>query len=148
MKCTNDLSISPLCHTTKIFERIFHVRFLQTVISIPANQCGSVKSIMSGTTLFMHRSRHFPEACIQQICLHYRNATSVIRCSVGLLPSLTIDFGIHRESALSPLLLIRCVDMVAIALQKPYNWSVLYADDVFMENTDRYEIQLQMPMNG
>lgn len=71
----------------------------------------------------------------------YRNVTSTVRSPVGTSPPFSITVGVHQGSALSLLLFILCMDTVTADLQAPRPWTLLYADDVFLTDESRMELQ-------
>ena len=90
------------------------------------------------------RSHGVPEIYIRWIRLLYSNATSSIRCPVGVSEPFDIRVGVHQGSALSPLLFILCMDTVTADLQTPHPWSLLYADDVMLASETRNELEQQV----
>uniref|UniRef100_W5NK01 ribonuclease H n=1 Tax=Lepisosteus oculatus TaxID=7918 RepID=W5NK01_LEPOC len=90
------------------------------------------------------RLHNVPKAYVQWVQLLYHKVTSVVRGLVGTSPPFAINVGIHQGSALSPLLFVLCMDTATANLQAPHPWSLLYADDVFLANEERQELQHQM----
>jgi len=61
----------------------------------------------------------------------------------NISPPFHISVGVHQGSALSPLLFILCMDSATADIQHPHPWSLLYADDVFLANKSRQQLQMQ-----
>uniref|UniRef100_A0A915HP81 Reverse transcriptase domain-containing protein n=1 Tax=Romanomermis culicivorax TaxID=13658 RepID=A0A915HP81_ROMCU len=79
--------------------------------------------------------------CLKSI---YRETARSSRCPVGTSPPFDISVGVHQWLALSPLLLVLCMDTATADLQTPYPWSLLYANDVLLADEERQELQHQM----
>uniref|UniRef100_A0A3Q4I4B9 ribonuclease H n=1 Tax=Neolamprologus brichardi TaxID=32507 RepID=A0A3Q4I4B9_NEOBR len=82
------------------------------------------------------RTHGVPEAYVKWTQLLYRNVTSEVRCSAGTSPAFPITVGVHQGSALSPLLFTLCMDTATADLQSPHPWSLLYADDMCLSETE------------
>src|SRR5699024_11067456 len=83
------------------------------------------------------RDHLVPEAYIDWIKLMYVNSSSSVRCSSGLSQPYRISVGVHQGSALSPLLFILVMDTIGRDLITPSPWTLLYADDVVLNDLDR-----------
>lgn len=71
------------------------------------------------------------------------NITSVVQGAVSTSPPFTINDGVHQGSAISPPLIVLCMDTATADLQAPHPCSLLYADDVFLADKERQELQSQ-----
>ncbi|KAK3544001.1 hypothetical protein QTP70_032759 [Hemibagrus guttatus] len=89
------------------------------------------------------RSRGVPEIYINWVKLLYRDASNTVRTLIGTPLPFAIRVAVHQGSALSSLLFVLCMVVVTADLQRPHPWTLLYADDVFLLDEDRGDVQGQ-----
>ena len=89
------------------------------------------------------RDHLIPEQLVCWIKLMYTRPTSVVRCAAGISLPYRISVGVHQGSALSPLLFILVMDTVCRDLMKPPPWTLIYADDVVLNDTNHISLELQ-----
>ncbi|VDP08154.1 unnamed protein product [Heligmosomoides polygyrus] len=91
------------------------------------------------------RRHNIPEELTEWVRMLYSFPKSRVQAAAGTSMEFPISVGVHRDSALSPLLFVAVIDAITRDLQQPVPWTLLYADDVMLacEDKDYLERQVQ-----
>ncbi|EYC33056.1 hypothetical protein Y032_0002g578 [Ancylostoma ceylanicum] len=89
------------------------------------------------------RKHAVPEELVEWVRILYTRPRCQVQAPAGTSAEFPITVGVHRGSALSPLLFILVMDAVTRDLQKPALWTLLYANDVVIAAEDKYELERQ-----
>ncbi|VDP05765.1 unnamed protein product [Heligmosomoides polygyrus] len=121
----------------KIFVRIDNR--IREIVMLSSNQCGFVAGC--GTIDAIHAARPLVEKHRekQRPSIAYR-----VMLYAGTSTEFPIPVGVQQGSALSHLLFVVVMDVIARDLQKPVPWTLLYADDVMLACEDKGELEREM----
>uniref|UniRef100_A0A1B0CQP9 Putative rna-directed dna polymerase from mobile element jockey-like diaphorina citri n=1 Tax=Lutzomyia longipalpis TaxID=7200 RepID=A0A1B0CQP9_LUTLO len=87
------------------------------------------------------RGRRVPEPYINVIKDMYDGSTTQVRNQDGVGEKFEVRVGVHQGSALSPLLFNTVMDYLTSDIQTEAPWTLLYADDVVLIDTDKNLLQ-------
>ncbi|CAK9296394.1 unnamed protein product [Gordionus sp. m RMFG-2023] len=76
------------------------------------------------------RHKKVPEKYIRIIQDMYMGHTTMVRSTTGTSAGFTIAEGVHQGSALSPLLFITVIDVLARSIPQTVPWNMIFADDI------------------
>ncbi|CAK9291535.1 unnamed protein product [Gordionus sp. m RMFG-2023] len=74
----------------------------------------------------------------------YMGHTTMVRSTTGTSAGFTIAEGVHQGSALSPLLFITVIDVLAQSISQTFPWNMIFADDyvILAESKDEMKERL------
>uniref|UniRef100_A0A1B0CS40 Putative rna-directed dna polymerase from mobile element jockey-like diaphorina citri n=1 Tax=Lutzomyia longipalpis TaxID=7200 RepID=A0A1B0CS40_LUTLO len=87
------------------------------------------------------RGRAVPESYVRVVKEMYRGVTTQVRSQCGTSDKFEVRVGVHQGSALSPLLFNIVMDYLTSEVQTQAPWTLLYADDVVLVDTDKDLLQ-------
>jgi len=73
-----------------------------------------------------------PEQYINIIKDMYEDCSTSVRTDSGLTSKFQIEVGLHQRSALSPLLFVIIMDILAEDINEDSPWAMLFADDLVL----------------
>ena len=90
------------------------------------------------------RKKNVPEGYIKVIQDMYKDSLTQIQTRDGCTDYFSIDVGLHQGSALSPLLFIIIMDVLASELGSKPPESMLFADDLVLCETSREKVEQEL----
>ena len=78
------------------------------------------------------RKRGIPEAMVRAVMSLYEGTKTRVRVGLELSKEFEVKVGVHQGSALSPLLFVIVVDMIAESVRNGFMSEMLYADDLVL----------------
>ena len=90
------------------------------------------------------RKKNVPEGYIKVIQDMYKDSLTQIQTRDGCTDYFSIDVGLHQGSALSPLLFIIIMDVLASELVSKPPESMLFADDIVLCETSREKVEQEL----
>ena len=90
------------------------------------------------------RRRCVPEAYINIIRDMYAGCRTSVMTSAGKTKAIDIEVGLHKGSALSPLLFVIIIDVITEEIEEGTPWTMLFADDLVLCDPDREMMELRL----
>jgi hypothetical protein len=69
---------------------------------------------------------------------------TVVKCAAGVSEPFEVEVGLHQGSALSPFLFIMIMDVLTEEIRKEAPWQMMFADDVFMCESDQSVLETEL----
>ena len=87
------------------------------------------------------RKRGVPEGYVNIIQDMYRDSTTKVSTTSGKTEDINIGIGLHQRSALSSLLFIIIMDVVAEGIDENTPWTMLFADDLVLCDGNQQQLE-------
>ena len=90
------------------------------------------------------RKKRVPEAYIKIIQDMYEDCETQVTTREGNTEYFNVKVGLHQGSAISPLLFIIIMDVLASEIDKEPPWAMLFADDLVLCETSKAEVEREL----
>ncbi|VDO73409.1 unnamed protein product [Heligmosomoides polygyrus] len=90
------------------------------------------------------RQHGVPGELIDWVRILYSSPKSRVPAAAGTSMEFPVSVGVHRGSALFPLLFVVVMDAITRDLQKPVAWTLLYVDDVVLASEDKDKLEREV----